>query len=57
MRKDVWVFIFSLGLLLFGWPLLSIFRRNPALYLFAAWAAFVGIIYVVSSFTGREDRG
>ncbi len=57
IKRDIWVILFLLGLLLFGWPLITIFRDNLAAYLFAAWAAFIVLIYLASVHENRGDGG
>ncbi len=57
MRRDVWFFLFSLGVLLFGWPLMSIFRYGLATYLFIVWLVFLVLIYITTKFSDREDGG
>lgn len=60
-RRQWPIAVFLLGCLLFGWPLLALFNVPvriaglPALfaYLFAAWAALIVLIGLVSS---RPDR-
>jgi len=57
MRRDVWFFLFFLGVLLFGWPLMSIFRNGMAIYLFTVWLVFIVLILIISIFSEREDGG
>ncbi len=57
MRRDVWIFLFVLGLLLFGWPALSIFRNNLTTYLFSVWIVFISLIFIASYFSERDDGG
>jgi hypothetical protein len=57
MKQDVWIFLFLFGLLLFGWPILTIFRNDTAIYLFVAWAVFIGLIYLASVRADRGDGG
>jgi hypothetical protein len=57
MRKDVWFFLFFLGVLLFGWPIMSIFRHGLATYLFVIWLLFIALILVAVRFPDREDGG
>ncbi|OGW29128.1 MAG: hypothetical protein A2X59_11500 [Nitrospirae bacterium GWC2_42_7] len=39
--KELWIFLFLIGLLLFNWPLLFIFRISLPLYLFIVWGLFI----------------
>lgn len=57
MRRDVWIFLFLLGILLFGWPFLTIFRDVLMYYLFVIWLAFITLIYLASKFSERGDGG
>lgn len=42
--KEVLLFLFLLGLLLFNWPLLEIFRLSLPLYLFSGWFIFIVVL-------------
>ncbi len=55
MRRDIWFFLFFMGILLFGWPILSIFRFGLATYLFIIWLLFILLIFVFTKVTERED--
>jgi hypothetical protein len=57
MKRDIWVFLFCIGLFLFGWPFLAIFRDGLAYYLFIVWIAFIGLIFLASNYSKREDGG
>ena len=57
MRRDVWFFLFFIGVLLFGWPLMSIFRHNLVLYLFTTWLLFIVLIFIATKASEREDGG
>jgi hypothetical protein len=57
MKRDIWIALFFLGLLLFGWPLLSIFLNNLPYYLFIAWFVFIALIFLASRSSEREDGG
>jgi hypothetical protein len=57
MKRDVWVFLFCLGLLLFFGPFLKIFHSSLAYYLFVIWIVFIGLIFLASTFAGRDDGG
>lgn len=47
MNKEVWFFIFFLGMLFFNWPVLEIFRLSLPYYFFSAWAIFIAIIFLL----------
>jgi hypothetical protein len=57
MKRDIWIALFALGLLLFGWPFLNIFHDLLPYYLFLAWLLFIGLIYLASRSSDREDGG
>jgi len=62
MYTDIYIFIFILGILLFNWPLISIFKNSTIIYIFIAWFLFIFIIFISSYYTkdienkeGREN--
>ena len=55
MKPDIWISLFSLGLLLFSGPFLHIFRDSLTYYLFIAWIVFIGFIFLASHSSKRED--
>lgn len=55
MSKDIWVFLFGLGLALFSWPIMSIFRGRLIPYLFLAWLLFIGLLWIAITF--ERDKG
>ncbi len=57
MKRDIWVALFLLGSFLFGWPLLNIFHDSLACYLFIIWFVFIGLIFLASRSSEREDGG
>jgi hypothetical protein len=54
MRKDVWIFLFAIGVLLFSWPIMSIFRDGLPTYLFVIWLVFILLIFVTSIVSKRK---
>ena len=56
MKRDIWVVLFSLGVLLFSWPFLFIFRDSLTYYLFIIWLVFIGLIFLAST-SNSEDGG
>ena len=44
-----------IGILFFSWPIMSIFRDSLTTYLFVIWIIFIGLIFVISQFSKRED--
>ena len=57
MKKDIAIFLFLLGLLLFNWPFINIFRNNLSTYLFAGWILFIGLILAASLYGDRDSGG
>jgi hypothetical protein len=57
MRHDLFLFLFCIGVLLFGWPLMSIFRYGLATYLFIIWLVFIILIFIATNVSEREDGG
>ena len=56
--KDIWLFLFFFGMLLFGWPMISMFGPHIALYFFSAWIIYIMIIFILSrSSREKEDGG
>jgi hypothetical protein len=55
MKRDIWVYLFGLGVLLFGGPFLIIFRESLTYYLFIIWFVFIGLIFLASNYSKRED--
>jgi hypothetical protein len=45
-NREIWLFLFLLGTLLFNWPFLSIFSLALPFYLFGLWAVFILVIAV-----------
>jgi hypothetical protein len=57
MKRDIWVFLFGLGVLLFNGPFLIIFHDSLTYYLFIIWFVFIGLIFLASNYSKREDGG
>ncbi len=57
MKRDIWVFLFSIGILLFNGPLLFLFRDYLTYYLFIIWLVFIGLVFLASNHSKREDGG
>lgn len=54
---DKWVFVFILGLILFNWPVLSIFDVTLPHYLFGLWAVFILIVGIMADYmSGKAQR-
>ncbi len=57
MMREIWIFLFFLGLILFGWPFMSIFSNNLVAYLFSAWLVLIILIFVLTVYTKKGDNG
>ena len=44
VSKELWLFLFLIGILLFNWPLLVIFGLSLPYYLFGVWGIFIIVI-------------
>jgi len=55
--KDIWVFLFSLGIILFGWPIISMFGHDVSLYFFSAWFIFIFFIFIATLYKKEGDDG
>jgi hypothetical protein len=55
MRRDIWIFLFVLGLMFFSWPLMSIFKGSLIPYLFIAWLIFIAFICITAIFSERDE--
>lgn len=56
MVRDICIFLFSLGVILFNWPVISVFDTELSKYLFIVWLIFIAAIYFISGYAGRKDR-
>ncbi|MBI5100386.1 MAG: hypothetical protein HZB33_00915 [Nitrospirae bacterium] len=52
--KEIWVFLFLLGLLFFDWPLIEIAVSFLHYYLFAAWGIFIVVVHLVIRLTEKK---
>ncbi len=46
-NKEIWFFLFFLGVLLFNWPFLEVFDLSLPYYLFIIWGVFIIVVIVV----------
>jgi hypothetical protein len=46
-NKELWFFLFFLGVLLLNWPFLEIFDLHLPYYLFIIWGAFIFVVGMV----------
>jgi len=57
MKRDIWIFLFCIGMLLFDWPFVYIFNHTLIPYLFIVWFIFIGLIFLASKFSKHEGGG
>ncbi len=57
MKREIWIFMFFLSLLLFNWPFINIFRANLSFYLFVVWILCIGLVYLFTSLSDDERGG
>ena len=55
--REIWIFLFAFGTVLFGWPIISMFGDSIALYFFSAWITFILLISVATTYKGDGDNG
>ncbi len=55
MKREIWIFLFALGVLFFSWPIMSIFRENLVIALFVIWIVFILLVFLAGIYSGRED--
>lgn len=54
--KELWIFLFLIGTLLFNWPFLDIFSLSVPSYLFGVWAIFITVISLFISFANTQGN-
>ncbi len=54
MSKEIWPFLFALGLLFLNWPFLDIFSLYLPRYLFGFWALFIVTVAMITFFKKPE---
>jgi len=55
--KELWVGLFTLGILFFNWPFLKIFGNSLPSYLFIFWTLFIAAVGIFSTLADRKDKG
>jgi hypothetical protein len=40
-NREIWLFVFLAGVLLFNWPFLEIFSQSASYYLFGIWGLYI----------------
>jgi hypothetical protein len=56
MVRDIFIFLFALGLILFNWPIISVFDTELSKYFFIAWFLFIAAIYLIAEHSGKGER-
>jgi hypothetical protein len=51
--KELWPFLFLIGIFLFNWPFLAIFGLSLPEYLFGVWGIFIILIGVSINKAGK----
>jgi len=54
--REIWLFLFALGTLLFNWPFLDIFSMMLPLYLFGTWGLFIITVSIFIHKIARENN-
>jgi hypothetical protein len=57
VKREIWIFLFVMGVLLFSWPFITIFEANLSTYLFSVWGIFIALVFLASHFSERGDGG
>lgn len=55
--KELWLFLFFMGVLAFNWPFTAVFASYLPVYIFFAWGAFILLIRLVAGRDGTGGRG
>jgi hypothetical protein len=53
-NTEIWVFIFSLGLLSLNWPFLEIFYTTEVSYLFVTWILLIVLVALAAHKTNSK---
>lgn len=57
MSRDIWIFLFVLGVILFSWPFMSIFKYNLSKYLFLVWFIFIVLVFIATVYKKKGNNG
>jgi len=57
MAKEISIFLFILGIILFNWPIMSIFKYNLLKYLFLVWFIFIVLVLISTVVKKNGDDG
>ena len=55
-NKEVWPFLFLVGLLCFNWPLMGLFEGLLPYYLYAVWLLFILAIGLLATSRSRGEK-
>ncbi|MHB8880060.1 MAG: hypothetical protein ACYC69_00965 [Thermodesulfovibrionales bacterium] len=56
LSRELWVFLFMIGFLVFNWPFLEIFSDALPYYLFGAWGAYILVVKVLTTIMQRRGE-
>lgn len=54
--KELWPFIFLLGLLVFNYPVMDLVKMALPFYLYAAWALLILVIGLLVTIRDRGEK-
>jgi hypothetical protein len=54
--KEIWPFLFFLGLLFFNWPFLDLFKSYFPYYFFVVWGLFILTVGLLISRVTKKKR-
>jgi len=54
--KELWPFLFIMGMLLLNWPFLDVFSLSLPYYLFGVWGLFIIVMGFSISKTGKQKN-
>jgi hypothetical protein len=55
-NKELWPFLFFVGLLCFNWPMMDLFAAVLPYYLYSVWALFILTIGWLITLKQRRDK-
>lgn len=55
--RELFIFLFVLGLVLFNWPFLMIFSPTLPYFMFIAWGVFILAIALIGYFNAPRNKG
>jgi hypothetical protein len=54
--KELWPFLFLLGLLVFNYPIMDLVKTTLSFYLYTVWALLILIIGLLATIRNRGDK-